>query len=399
MLPFAEKNVLLGVCGSIAAYKACELASRLLEQGARVECALTASAQRLVHAAALEAITGKRVITEMFPVAVNPEISHIAVAQRVDLCLVAPATANILGKAACGIADDWLSTTLLALRAPLLFAPAMNTNMYTHPATQANIAVLRERGAAIVGPASGRLACGTEGVGRLADIPDILDAAQIAVYPTKDYAGKRILITSGSNHEPIDPVRFIGNRSSGKMGRALALEALCRGAEVCVISGPVTVAPPHGAKVIPVNTADEMFTATLGCMKNYDIIIGAAAVADYKLESPETKKLKRGKGDLTLKLTPNQDIIAAVSNARKPGQHVIGFAAESEEVLLRAEQKLQQKNLDMVIANTIGGKDCAIGADQGDVCILIPGKKAEKLERIEKNQLARIIFDRLLELT
>ncbi|HOH28252.1 MAG TPA: bifunctional phosphopantothenoylcysteine decarboxylase/phosphopantothenate--cysteine ligase CoaBC [Candidatus Hydrogenedentes bacterium] len=398
MLSFAEKNVLLGVCGSIAAYKACELASRLREQGVRVDCALTASARHLVQPAALEAITGTPVITDMFPLITNPEQGHIAVAQRVHLCLVAPATANILAKAACGIADDWLSTTLLATRAPLLFAPAMNTNMYTHPATQANISVLLERGAAFVGPASGRLACGTEGAGRLADIPDILDAAFCALHQDKDFSGKRILITSGPNHEPIDPVRFIGNRSSGKMGRALALEALCRGAEVGMITGPAQVSPPYGVKAIQVNTADEMYDAVLSCMNEYDVIIGAAAVADYKIERPETSKIKRGTDHILLRLTPNRDIIAAVADAKRPEQRVVGFAAESEDLLLKAAHKLRQKRLDMIIANTIGGEDCAIGADHADAYILVPGQEPEKLEHAEKSRLAKIIFDRLLAL-
>ena len=396
MLPFAEKNVLLGVCGSIAAYKACELASRLCEQGARVECALTASARHLVQATALEAITGNPVITDMFPATRNREQGHIAVAQRAHLCLVAPATANILAKAAVGIADDWLSTTFLALRVPILFAPAMNTNMYTHPATQANIEVLRGRGAAFVGPASGRLACGTEGVGRLADIQDILDAALVAVHQVNDYAGKRVLITSGPNHEPMDPVRFIGNRSSGKMGRALALEALSRGAEVCVISGPARVAPPYGAKIVRVNTADEMYDAVLGCMNAYDIIIGAAAVADFKVDAPAKSKIKRGEERLVVHLTPNRDIIAAVAAAKRPEQRVIGFAAESEEVLSRGEQKLREKRLDMLIANTVGGAECAIGADTANAYILLPGNKPETLAQAEKSDIARIIFDRLL---
>ena len=398
MLPFAEKNVLLGICGSIAAYKACELASRLREQCARVDCALTASARHLVQPAALEALTGTPVITDMFPLVTCPEQGHIAVAQRAHLCLVAPATANILAKAACGIADDWLSTTLLATRAPILYAPAMNTNMYTHPATQANIEILRKRGAAFIGPASGRLACGTEGLGRLADIPDILDAAFCAVHQDKDFSGKRVLITSGPNHEPIDPVRFIGNRSSGKMGRALALEALCRGAEVGMITGPAQVNPPSGVKTTQVNTADEMYDAVLSCMNEYDIIIGAAAVADFKIERPETGKIKRGEDRIVLHLKPNRDIIAAVAGAKRPGQRVVGFAAETDDLLLRAEHKLRQKRLDMIIANRVGGEACAIGADHADAYVLIPGQDPEKLEYATKSHLARTIFDRLLAL-
>ncbi len=398
MLPFAEKYVLLGVCGSIAAYKACELASRLREQGAHVQCALTASAQHLIQAVSLEAITGNRAITHMFAPFAAPEIEHIAVAQRANLFLVAPATANILAKASCGIADDWLSTALLATRAPLLFAPAMNTQMYTHPATQKNIAVLRERGAGFVGPGMGRLACGAEGAGRLADIPDILDAALVAVRQPKDYSGKRILITSGPNQEPIDPVRFIGNRSSGKMGRALALEALCRGAAVCMISGPASIPPPYGAEVIRANTASEMYDATMEHMENYDVIIGAAAVADYRMESCQNRKMKRGEEGAVLHLIPNRDIIAAVAGAKRDGQVVVGFAAESEDLIQNGMQKLAQKRLNMLIANTIGGEDCAIGADRENACILIPEKPPEAVNQIEKQEMAKLVFDRLLEL-
>jgi phosphopantothenoylcysteine decarboxylase / phosphopantothenate---cysteine ligase len=316
MMPFAGKTVLLGVCGSIAAYKACDLASRLREYGANVVCALTKAAQQLAHPAAFEAITGNRVVTDMFAPVENPEIEHIAIARKAALFLIAPATANILAKAAHGIADDWLSTTLLATKAPVLYAPAMNTNMYLHPATQANITLLRERGASFVGPASGMLACRTEGVGRLAEIADIMDAAIIASHTSKDYQGKRVLITSGPNHEPIDPMRYVGNRSSGKMGHLLALEALCRGAEVCVVSGPATVRPPCGAEVVSVHTADEMYDAVMARAADYDIIIGAAAVADYKAETVLESKIKRREESFTLRLKPNRDIIASVAAAK-----------------------------------------------------------------------------------
>ena len=395
MMPFAEKTVLLGVCGSIAAYKACELASRLNEQGATVLCALTRSAQELVRPATFEAITGTCAITDMFTSASTPEIEHISVAQRAHLALVAPATANILAKAAHGIADDWLSTTLLATRAPILYAPAMNTNMYDHPATRSNIDLLKERGASFVGPGSGRLACGTEGVGRMADIPDILDVARIAASPVKNLSGKRVLITSGANHEPIDPMRYIGNRSSGKMGRALALEALCRGAEVCVVSGPSTVPPPYGAQTVLVNTAGEMYDAVMERAAQYDIIIGAAAVADYRVESPADQKIKRKDEALTLRLKPNRDIIAAVATEKRPGQIVIGFAAETNDVVQNAEQKMHKKRLDMLVANTIGGPRCAVGADRGCAHILMPGKPTEHLEEIDKSALAALVFDRL----
>jgi phosphopantothenoylcysteine decarboxylase / phosphopantothenate---cysteine ligase len=395
MMPFAGKTVLLGVCGSVAAYKACELASRLREQGANVLCVLTKSAQQLAHPAAFEAITGNRAITDMFMSAVNPEIEHIAVAQSADLFLIAPATANILAKAAHGIADDWLSTTLLATRAPIVYAPAMNTNMYLHPATQANIALLKERGAFFVGPASGMLACRTEGIGRLAAAQDILDAAQILSHKTKDYRGKRVLITSGPNHEPIDPMRYLGNRSSGKMGRLLALEALCRGAEVCVVSGPAAVQPPYGAEVVRIQTADEMFDAVMARSEGYDIIIGAAAVADYRAETLLGQKIKRHEDVFTLRLKPNRDIIASVAAVKKTGQMVVGFAAESDNVIQHGEEKLHKKNLDMLIANVIGGTQCAVGADRSDAYLLTLNTPPEKLPQVDKRELSGLIFDRL----
>lgn len=398
MASFAEKSVLLGVCGSIAAYKACEIASRLREQGAEVLCALTASARQLVQPATFEALTGTRVVTDLFVPAATPEIGHIAIAQRVHLCLIAPATANMLAKAAHGIADDWISTTLLATRAPVLFAPAMNTNMYSHPATQENISILKGRGALFVGPALGRLACGSEGPGRLAEIPDILDAALIAASQPKDYAGKRILITSGPNHEPIDPMRYVGNRSSGKMGRALALEALCRGADVCVVTGPASVPPPYGAEIVSVQTAEEMYDAVMRRMSDYDIIIGAAAVADYKPETVTKQKIKRQEKDLSLRLIPNRDIIASVATARKENQRVVGFAAETDNILQNAEEKRDRKKLDMVVANTIGGDACAVGADRENAYIVMQGQTPEHLENISKTTLAKRIFDHLAAL-
>ncbi len=392
---FAEKTVLLGVCGSIAAYKACDLASRLVEQGAEVLTALTQSAQRLIQPAAFEAITGNRAIAEMFTPIASPEIEHISVARRAHLFLIAPATANVLAKAAHGLADDWLSTALLATRAPVLFAPAMNTAMYEHPATQANIALLRERGASFVGPGIGRLACGAVGPGRLADVTDILDAAVVAAHPVKDFAGKRVLITSGPNLEPIDPVRYIGNRSSGKMGRALALEALRRGARVCMISGPVAAQPPYGVEVIPASTAKEMFDAALSRMDAFDIFIAAAAVADYRVEKAADAKIKRSGEPLRLALIPNPDIVAAVAKARRPGQIIVGFAAESQDLLPNAAKKLSEKGLDMIVANTVGGARCAIGADAGEAWILAPGKTPEALGAVDKTDLARRIFDGL----
>lgn len=396
-MPFqlSDKTILLGVCGSIAAYKACELASRLTEGGAIVLCALTHSAQELVRPATFEAITGNPVITKMFSEAYHPEIEHISVAQRAQLFLIAPATANMIAKVAHGIADDWLSTTLLATRAPLVFAPAMNTHMYLHPATQTNIALLRERGVYFVGPGEGRLACGMTGIGRMADIQDVLDCAAIACYNQKDLSGKKVLISSGPNHEPIDPMRYIGNRSSGKMGRCLALEFLCRGAEVCVVSGPSCVPPPYGASVIHVTTADEMYEAMTVRAAESDIIIGAAAVADYKVANCQHTKIKRGNSEIILHLTPNRDIIASIAKAKKHGQIVVGFAAETDSPIEHGQEKLLEKQLDLLIVNTIGGASCAVGSDLVQAWILGPGQSPEMFSSISKDHLAHAIVDRI----
>lgn len=396
--PFADREIVLGVTGSIAAYKACELASRLVEAGARVTPVLTRNALHFVGAASFEAIIGRRVITEMFEPLNNPDIEHIAVARRVGLFLIAPATANVIAKAATGIADDWLSTTLLATRAPVLFAPAMNSFMYAHPATQANIGLLRERGCHFVGPDSGHLACGMIGPGRLADTPCILEAAGIALSPKKDLAGRRVLITSGANHEPIDPVRFIGNRSSGKMGRALAYEALRRGANVTVISGPVTIAPPRGAEWIRVETAVEMFEAVKTHLDTADVFIGAAAVADYRVDSPLAAKHKRGKTPLTLTLVPNPDIAAHVGAHKHARQIAVGFAAETHDLIENAREKLARKKLDLIVANEVGGENSAIGADTSNAHIISANGVDQSLPGISKEDLAAQLFDRIAAL-
>ena len=394
---FSNKEVVLGVTGSIAAYKACELASRLTEYGARVTCALTDSAMELVGAATFEALTGRRAISRMFEPLQNPEIEHIAVAKRADLFLIAPATANILAKAANGIADDWLSTTLLATRAPILFAPAMNANMYAHAATQDNMALLRERGNHFVGPEPGRLACGDEGLGRMADPQKILEAALPLVSNRHDLAKKRVLLTSGGNREPIDPVRFIGNRSSGKMGRALAIEALARGAQVTAVCGPSEIAMPYGVEVIPVETAAQMAEAVNAHVDSADIIIGAAAVADYRVEHIADDKIKKtGKG-LTLKLVENPDILGGVAKAKRPEQVVVGFAAETYDHAEHAAEKLQKKHLDLIVAVEVNTPESGFGLETLRVCFLASNGRSVDWALASKHEVASRIFDWILE--
>ncbi|MBX7259868.1 MAG: bifunctional phosphopantothenoylcysteine decarboxylase/phosphopantothenate--cysteine ligase CoaBC [Candidatus Hydrogenedentes bacterium] len=398
MKPISNKEIVLGVTGSIAAYKACELASRLVELGAKVTPVLTKSAAELVGPATFEAITGRRAIMRMFEPMQNPDIEHIAVATRANLFLIAPATANIIAKAANGVADDWLSTTLLATKAPVLFAPAMNTNMYNHPATQENILKLRQRGCHFVGPDFGRLACGTVGPGRLIDPQAILEMSAVLLSEKRDLTGKRVLITSGATHEPIDPVRFIGNYSSGKMGRALALEALSRGAVVTVISGPSSVTMPHSVLTLPVKTAVEMAEAVVSLSQDSDVFIGAAAVADYRIEKPAQSKRKKSGKNLELTLVENPDVLGLVSAVRRPEQVIVGFAAETDDLLANAQVKLKKKNLDLIVANEVDSEVSGFGKDTSKATLIAHDGTTEDLDVLSKADVAERIFDRIAAL-
>lgn len=395
---FAGREIVLGVTGSIAAYKACELASRLKEHGAIVRAALSRAALSFVGPASFEGITGQPAITEMFDPLQNPEIEHIAVARRAGLFLIAPATANVIAKAAHGIADDWLTTTLLATRAPILFAPAMNTQMYLHPATQANIALLKERGCHFVGPGAGQLACGEVGPGRLIETAPILESAAVLLRGDTSLAGKHVLLTSGANHEPLDPVRFIGNRSSGKMGHALALEALCRGARVTVVTGPAEVLPPHGASVVQVQTAREMLSAVEEYFSSADIFVAAAAVADYRVDMPRTEKHKRSGDVQSVTLVPNPDIAAEMGRRKRKGQIMVGFAAETNDHVAHAQDKLKRKNLDLIVANQVGVADSGFGTDTNRAWLIARGQAEEALELMGKDELAGRILDRVTQI-
>ncbi|HNZ16964.1 MAG TPA: bifunctional phosphopantothenoylcysteine decarboxylase/phosphopantothenate--cysteine ligase CoaBC [Candidatus Hydrogenedentes bacterium] len=394
----SSKEIVLGVTGSIAAYKACEIASRLVESGYAVTPALTASAQELVGPATFEALTGRRVITGMFDPLASPEIEHIAVAQRAALFLIAPATANIIAKAARGIADDWLSTTLLATQAPILFAPAMNTNMYNHPATQENIAILKSRGCAFVGPGAGRLACGTVGIGRMVYVPRILEAVEIALHETKDLAGLFVVLTAGGTREPVDPVRFIGNRSSGKMGRALAMEALKRGARVAIIAGHMDVPPPEGAEVIVAETAQDMAEVALSLAQDADVFVGAAAVGDFRVQNPSGDKHKRSEKGLEIKLIENPDVISQVGALRRDGQVVVGFAAETTDLIKNAKSKIKQKQLDLIVANQVGVEDSGFGTETLRACFIDSKGAVEELDLLTKEEVATRLFDRVSDL-
>ena len=392
-----SRYVVLGITGSIAAYKSCELASRLVELGARVLPVLTKSAAELIGPASLEAITGQRAIVNMFEPLTNPAVEHIRVAQEADLFIIAPATANVIAKVANGLANDWLSTTILATRAPILFAPAMNTNMYEHPATQQNIATLKQRGNYFVGPGDGKLACGTIGLGRLIETDMILDAALPLVSKLHDLRGKRVLITSGTTREAIDPVRYIGNRSSGKMGRALAIEAIARGAEVTVVSGPSDTPLPTTVRVVSVESAEEMAHAVEAHLDHADVFIAAAAVADYRPARPLATKHKKGTLMAPVELTENPDILMNASNNRREGQVIVGFAAETDHLVENAMEKLKRKKLDLLVANVVGSGE-GFGTPDLQAVILAPDSAPGDPARMSKDTVAAALFDRIAPL-
>lgn len=397
-LSFRDRIVLLGVTGSISAYKACELCSRLVQNKAKVYVAMTENAQKLVCPATFESLSGNPVITGLFEPYKLGALSHISLSHEAHLFIVAPATANIMAKTAHGIADDWLSTALLATNAPILWAPAMNPQMYLNPATQKNLEILKERGHHFVGPETGKTACGEIGPGRMAEPANIFEYADILINPTKDFSGKKILITSGPTQEPIDPVRYISNRSSGKMGKALAVEALRRGAQVTVISGPASEPLPYLADKIFVRSAQEMYEETIKRFSEYDIFIGAAAVADYSVKDPADEKHKRNGSMHYLELVPNPDIIKKLGEIKQPNQITVGFAAETHHLIEYAQEKLKRKNLDLIIANQVGGENCAFGSDYVSALMITPTSQDEKPSLIPKCELTHRIFNRIAEI-
>jgi phosphopantothenoylcysteine decarboxylase/phosphopantothenate--cysteine ligase len=367
-------KVALGVCGGIAAYKAAEIVRLLQDRGIRVQVIMTDSAQEFVRPLTFAALSGEKVITGMFTRDAGAEpnidsaIEHIAVAQSIDALVVAPATADLLAKFAQGIANDFLTTLYLATTAPVVVAPAMNVNMWEHPATQQNLATLRKRGVHIVEPGSGYLACGMTGPGRLAENEAILAAALEALGASQDLSGETVLITAGPTREKIDPVRYLTNRSSGRMGYALAEAALRRGARVLLISGPTALKAPSAAEFVSVESARHMLDAVLRLLPESSIVIKTAAVADYTIANPAEQKLKRG-GHMTLDLTPAPDILAEISRHKK-SQLIIGFAAETENVIENARKKLQSKSLDAIVVNDVSREGVGFDSDRNAVTII-----------------------------
>ncbi len=395
-------TVLLGVGGGIAAYKAAELARALGERGLQVQVIMTAAACEFVRPLTFAALTGRKVITSMFPAGASEEtlasaVEHIRVAQEGALLVVAPATADLLAKFARGIAGDFLTTLYLAFTGPVLLAPAMNTNMWRHPATQENMDILRRRGHRVVGPAEGYLACGTTGPGRMSDPCVIAEEALAILGRRRDLAGEKVLVTAGPTQEPIDAVRYLSNRSSGKMGYALAEAAAARGAEVTLISGPVHLAPPDGVTVVSVRTAAEMREAVLARFEWADIIIKAAAVADYRPAETAAGKIKKSAEPLALALEPTADILSELGR-RKGGRLLIGFAAETGDLAAEAKRKLASKNCDIVVGNLVGREGSGFEADDNEVLIALASGEIVEVPRASKRAIADRILDEALKL-
>lgn len=395
-------RVLLGIGGGVAAYKAAELARLLLKQGDSVQAVFTSAAQQFITPLTLAALTGQKPLTDLF-VTGSPDdllassVEHIRVAQQHELLVVAPATADLLAKFAHGLADDFLSTTYLAFQGTVVLAPAMNSAMWSHPATVRNIADLRARGHVIVEPTEGLLACGTTGPGRLAEPVDIAEAVRRAGQRRQDLSGETVLITAGPTQEPLDPVRYISNRSSGKMGYALAIAAQERGASVLLVSGPVSLPAPVGVEVISVRTALEMREAVLRHLPESTIVIKAAAVADYTLREVPAQKVKKVAARMTLELDPTPDILAEVGK-QKGDRLLIGFAAETENLLAEARRKLEAKNCDLIVANLVSDRAIGFESEQNAVTLVSRAGSVVEVPQAPKRVIADRILDQLLPL-
>lgn len=395
-------RITLGVTGGVAAYKAAELVRRLQQDGFTVQVVMTRAAREFITPLTFAALSGQKVITDLFAESggeanLESAIEHIAVAQRTDLLLVAPATADILAKFARGIADDFLTTLYLASTAPVIVAPAMNVNMWNHAATQENIEILRARGVKIVDPDEGYLACGMTGAGRLAGQAAIVAAVHEALHAVRDLAGEKVLVTAGPTQENLDPVRYLTNRSSGKMGYAVAEAAAKRGAHVILVSGPTSLAAPSGVERIDVQSAEEMHRAVLKKVADCSIAIFAAAVADYRPAEPGSQKIKRNGESVTISLEPTPDILASV--ARNKGERfIVGFAAETEHVAENARKKLAAKNADLIVANDVTAEGAGFDHDTNIVTLFARDGRDLALPRMSKSEVAQRILDEVVRL-
>ena len=393
-----SKCVVIGVTGGIAVYKALDVISALRKKDIEVHVIMTESATKFVNPLTFQSISQNMVVTDMFAEPKAWEIQHISLAQKADLMLIAPATANIIGKVANGISDDMLSTTIMAAsKAKVIFAPAMNTNMYQNKIVQNNIEKLKSFGYDFIEPASGRLACGDVGIGKLADVNTIVERVLAELEDKEqDLKGKKVLISAGPTIAPIDPVRYITNRSTGKMGYAIAEEARDRGAEVILVSGPTNLNPPRNVKIINIKTNEEMKNEIFNNFEWADIVIKSAAVADYKPKEYSKEKIKKGEGDLNLCLIRDNDILKSLGEM-KTHQVLVGFAAESNDVLKNADRKLRNKNLDFIVANDITASDTGFGSEDNKVVILSKNNEKLELEKMSKKEVASNIFDMILE--
>lgn len=399
--PLEDKNILLGVTGSIAAYKAADLASKLSQAGALVDVILTRAALEFITRLTFQSVTGRRAYTDEDLWGAEGHVQHIGLAKKADLLVIAPATANTMAKLANGIADNLLSVTALAANCPLLIAPAMDGGMFSHPATQANLNTLRQRGAFIVGPAEGHLASGLAGAGRMVEPAELLGHIRWRLAQGGPLNGRKVVVTAGGTQEPIDPVRFIANRSSGKQGVALAQAALDLGAEVTLITAPTPLHTPVGARRVEVDTAEEMKAAVFAEIPQATALLMAAAVADFRPAGPAKEKIKRKTGvpDVQLETTP--DILAEVAELKSKGKFsgiVVGFAAESQDLLENAQDKMRSKKLDLIVANNITAKDAGFAVDTNRVTLLDAGGNRQDLPLMSKTEVAGQVLERVVRL-
>ena len=392
------REIVLGVTGGIAAYKSAEIVSRLRHLGANVHVIMTRNATEFITPLTFQTLSANQTVTDTFSAPEYWNVEHVALAKRAEIFVIAPATANILAKMAAGIADDMLSTTVLATKAPILVAPAMNTGMWTAEATQRNLKTLKERGVRTIGPESGRLACGDEGAGRMSEPEAIVEEIYRILTKKRDYAGTKVLITAGATRERLDPVRFITNDSSGKMGFAIAETARDRGAEVTVIHGSVSAEIPAGVRTVRIETARDLYDAMMAEAGEQDVIIQAAAVCDYRPAEQKDRKIKKEKGkNLVLELTENPDIARAVGEQKRAGQTLVGFAAETDHVQQNAQKKLAAKNLDMIVANDVTKPGAGFNTDT-NIAALITADRIIEEPLQTKRQLAEKILDRVMEI-
>jgi phosphopantothenoylcysteine decarboxylase/phosphopantothenate--cysteine ligase len=392
------KTVLLGVTGGIAAYKAAELVRMLKKRGAGVHVVMTGSATRFVTPMTFAALSGNAVRTDLFDEGSEGRISHIELSARADVLVIAPATANIIGKMAGGIADDLLSTLVMAARCPVVIAPSMNCRMYESPALQRNIGILKADGVVLAGPDSGPMACNEYGIGRMSEPGEIVAVVEVALARSGRLSGKKVLVTAGPTFEDMDPVRFIGNRSSGKMGYAVAAEAVSMGADVTLVTGPVAIEPPQGALVVRVRSAEGMHDAVIKSAPDADIIIMAAAVADYTPERVSGSKIKKTSGALSVKMVKTKDILAALGKARKKGQVLVGFAAETDDIEKNALKKLKEKRLDLIAANPVGG-ETGFGSDYNILRIYGHAGLVRDTGKVTKRTAAAVLIDCISEIS